>query len=109
MKWVYLIIAIISEVIATSALKESNGFSKLFPSLLTVIGYCCAFYFLSLVLKEMSVGIAYAVWAGVGILLIATIAYFRFDQKLDIPAIVGITLITTGVIIINIFSKSVVH
>ncbi|GAB5476138.1 MAG: SMR family transporter [Maribacter sp.] len=109
MKWIYLIIAIVSEVIATSALKESNGFSKLVPSIITVIGYCSAFYFLSLVLREMSVGVAYAVWAGVGIVLVATIAYFKFGQKLDFPAVAGIVLITAGVIVINVFSKSVAH
>ncbi|MBP2831097.1 multidrug efflux SMR transporter [Aquimarina sp. U1-2] len=107
MKWFYLIIAIVSEVIATSALKESNGFSKLIPSIITVVGYCSAFYFLSLVLREMSVGVAYAFWAGVGIVLVAMIAYFRFDQKLDAPALIGIVLITAGVIVINVFSKSV--
>ncbi|MEM7484328.1 MAG: multidrug efflux SMR transporter [Bacteroidota bacterium] len=109
MKWIYLIIAIVSEVIATSALKESSGFSKLVPSIIAFIGYCSAFYFLSLVLREMSVGVAYAIWAGIGIVLIASIAFFRFGQKLDFPAIAGITLITIGVVIINIFSKSVTH
>ncbi|WP_299364050.1 multidrug efflux SMR transporter [Winogradskyella sp.] len=106
MKWIYLVVAIISEVIATSALKESNGFSKLLPSIITVIGYCFAFYFLSLVLREISVGVAYAVWAGFGIILITTIAYYRYGQKLDIYSIFGIALITLGVIIINAFSKT---
>ena len=109
MKWFHLIVAITCEVIATSALKESEGFSRLWPSVLTVLGYCLAFYFLSLVLREMSVGVAYAVWAGVGIVLMAIIAYIRFGQKLDIPAIAGIALITVGVIVINIFSKSITN
>ena len=107
MKWIYLFLAIISEVIATSALKESSGFSRLLPSLLAILGYCSAFYLLSLTLNEISVGIAYAIWAGVGIVLVALIGYFRFSQTLDMPAILGIVFITAGVIIINFFSKTV--
>lgn len=109
MKWIYLAIAIIGEVLATSALKESQGFTKLVPSIIVIIGYSIAFYCLSLTLKEVSVGVAYAIWAGVGMFLIVLIGYFRFDQKLDLAAVLGITLIAAGVIVINAFSKSVSH
>lgn len=109
MKWIYLLTAILSEVIATSALNESQGFTKLAPSLVAAIGYCSAFYFLSLTLKTVSMGVAYAIWAGIGIVAISAVGYFRFGQKLDFPAFLGITLITTGVMVINIFSKSIGH
>lgn len=109
MAYLYLAIAIIAEVIATSALKSSDGFSKLMPSLIVVMGYGVAFYFLSLVLKTMPVGIAYAIWSGLGIVLIATIGVVAFSQKLDWPAIVGMALIICGVIVMNVFSKSVSH
>ncbi|MCO6496886.1 MAG: multidrug efflux SMR transporter [Chitinophagaceae bacterium] len=109
MKWIFLIIAILAEVTATSALKYSEGFSKLIPSIIVVLGYGIAFYFLSLTLKNMSVGIAYALWSGIGTVLIALSAYFLFKQKLDLPAIIGLSLIVIGVIVINVFSKSVSH
>jgi len=109
MKWLFLSIAIISEVIATSALKSSEGFSKLFPSILVIVGYGIAFYFLSLTLKYIPVGIAYAIWSGVGITFISIIGYFIFKQQLDLPAIVGIVLIIFGVVVINIFSKTISH
>ena len=109
MKWIYLAVAIVSEVFATSTLNESNGFTRLVPAILTVIGYGVSFYFLSLALKEISVGVAYAIWAGIGIVLITVIGYFRFNQKLDAPAIFGIILIAAGVVVINAFSKSVSH
>jgi small multidrug resistance pump len=107
MKWVFLILAIVAEVIATSALKYSEGFTKLIPSVIVGLGYATAFYFLSLTLKEISVGVAYAMWSGVGTVLIALVAYFVFKQKLDLPAIIGLILIVSGVIVINVFSKSV--
>lgn len=107
MKWIYLILAIVAEVIATSALKYSEGFTKLIPSVIVGLGYATAFYFLSLTLKEFSVGIAYAVWSGVGTVLITLVALFVFKQKLDLPAIIGLILIVSGVIVINVFSKSV--
>ena len=106
MKWIYLIIAIITEVIATSALKESQGFSKVFPSIIVVVGYSLTFYFMSLTLKEMSVGITYAIWSGMGILLISLIGYFRYNQVLDSAAILGMSFIATGIIILRFFSKS---
>ena len=109
MKWVYLLLAIVSEVVATSALKSSESFSRLWPSVLTVVGYGVAFYLLSLTLREMPVGIAYAIWSGVGIVLVSLAAVVLFGQKLDLPALIGMGLIVAGVIVINICSKSVVH
>ncbi len=109
MTYVYLMIAIVAEVIATSALKASDSFSKLYPSIITVIGYMLAFYFLSLTLKTIPTGIAYALWSGIGIVLISLIGYFMFKQTLDLPALVGLGLIIAGVVVINVFSKSVAH
>lgn len=109
MGYLYLAIAIISEVIATNALKASEEFTKLIPSILVVIGYGSAFYFLSLVLKIIPVGIAYAIWAGAGVALVAIAAAIVYKQIPDLPAIVGMVLIVSGVIIINIFSKNVGH
>lgn len=107
--WLFLAVAILSEVAATSALKASEGFTKLWPSLLVIAGYAVAFYFLALTLRTIPVGVAYAVWSGVGIVLISAIGWFLFDQKLDAPAVVGITLIISGVVVLNLFSKSQAH
>ena len=107
MKWIYLLIAIVAEVTATSALKFSEGFTKFLPSAIVILGYGIAFHFLSLTLKYMSVGIAYAIWSGVGTVFIALAAYFLFKQNLDLPAIVGMLLIIAGVIVINVLSKSI--
>ena len=107
MKWVYLLIAILTEVVATSALKASHSFTRLGPSLLTVAGYLVAFYCLSLTLREMPVGVAYAIWCGVGIVLVSLAAALLFGQRLDMGAIVGMALIIAGVIVINVFSKTV--
>lgn len=104
--WVFLLVAIISEVIATSALKESNGFTKLSASIITVIGYAAAFYFLSLTLRTIPVGIAYAIWSGLGTALIALIGWWVFGQKLGAFELVGLGLIVTGVIVLNMASKS---
>ena len=101
-----MLIAIIGEMIATSFLKESTGFTKLVPSVITVLGYGVTFYFLSLALKQIPIGVAYALWAGVGILLVALVGYFRFHQKLDTPAVVGMALIVLGVVIMQAFSKT---
>ncbi len=109
MAWFYLAIAIVSEVIGTLALKSSDGFTHAAASAVCVVAYCVAFYFLSLVIKSIPVGIAYAVWAGFGIVLITTIAALWFKQVPDIPAVIGIVFIVTGVVIINAFSKSVGH
>ncbi|MGB6241596.1 MAG: multidrug efflux SMR transporter [Castellaniella sp.] len=107
--WTYLIIAIAAEVVATSALKASNGFTRLLPSSITVIGYGLAFYLLALALKTIPVGIAYAVWSGVGIVAIAAIGYLVFDQTLDAAALIGIGLILAGVLVLNVFSASGGH
>jgi small multidrug resistance pump len=109
MKWIYLSIAIIAEVIGTSALKSAEGFTRLVPSIIVIIGYGIAFFFLSLTLKSIPVGISYAIWSGAGIVLISLIAYFIYNQSLDFPAIIGLSLIISGVIVINLFSKSVTN
>jgi small multidrug resistance pump len=107
MKWLYLFGAILAEAIATSALKPANGFTKLLPSLIVVVGYCAAFYLLSCTLKFMPIGIVYAIWSGIGIALIALIGWLFFKQNLDTPALIGIGFIMVGLIIMNMFSKSV--
>ncbi len=103
---VLLLIAIVAEVIATTALKMSDGFSKTLPSIVVVAGYGCAFYFLALVLKSMPIGVAYAIWSGVGVALITVIGAVFFEQSLDAPAIIGIALIVCGVVMINVVSSS---
>jgi small multidrug resistance pump len=102
--WLYLSVAIIAEVIATSALKSSDGFTRWWPSALVVVGYCTAFFFLSLTLRHVPIGIAYAIWSGVGLVLISIVGWLLFNQELDMPAILGMTLIVTGVIVLNVFS-----
>lgn len=109
MKWVYLGIAIVAEIVATSALKSTEGFTRWLPSAITVTGYAVSFYFLSLTLREIPVGIAYAVWSGVGIVLISLVGALLFKQQLDTPAILGIVLIIAGVVVMNVFSKSISH
>lgn len=109
MAWVYLGLAIVAEIIATIALQATQGFSKLWPSVLTLAGYALAFYFLSLTLRSIPLGIAYAIWSGVGIVCVSIIAYFLYKQSLDLPAILGMSMIVGGVVIINLFSKSVAH
>ena len=105
MVYVYLIIAIVSEVFGTTFLKASQGFTVLLPTLAVVCGYGLAFYFLSLSLSSIPVGIAYAIWSGVGIILIALIGFFVFKQHLDLAAIIGLVLIIAGVVVINVFSN----
>ncbi|ENU27306.1 MULTISPECIES: DMT family transporter [Acinetobacter] len=107
--WLILFIAIVAEVVATSALKSSEGFTKPIASIVVILGYMIAFYCLSLTLKIIPVGIAYAVWSGVGIVLITTVAWFVFDQKLDVWGIIGIVLIMSGVLILNLLSKTNSH
>ena len=109
MTYTYLAIAIIAEVIATNALKASDGFTKLVPSIVVVVGYGTAFYLLSLILREIPVGITYAIWSGLGIVLVAIIAAFTFKQVPDFPAILGMLMIVSGVVVINVFSKTVSH
>lgn len=106
MKWVYLLIAILGETIATTALKASEGFTQILPSIVVVIGYCIAFYFMSLTLKSIPIGVSYAIWSGVGIVLIALMGYVFYKQTLDLASIIGISLILAGVLVIRIFSKS---
>jgi len=108
-QWIFLTCAIVAEVIATSALKASDGFTKLMPSLITVSGYLIAFYLLSLTLRTLPVGIAYAIWSGLGTVLIAVVAWFVYGQKLDLAAVIGMGLIVAGVIVLNVFSKSGSH
>jgi small multidrug resistance pump len=107
--YLYLSIAIVSEVIATSALRAADGFTKLLPSVLVVTGYALAFFFLSLTLKTIPVGVAYAIWSGIGIVLISLVAYFLYGQSLDAPALIGMGLIVAGVMVINLFSRSSAH
>lgn len=107
--WVTLALAIVAEVIGTSALKASAGFSRLWPSVVVVVGYGIAFYFLSLTLKQIPVGIAYAVWSGAGTVLITVIGVLAFRQKIDLAGIVGIALIVAGVLVLNLLSKSGAH
>ncbi|WP_460480072.1 DMT family transporter [Comamonas humi] len=107
--WIYLLTAITAEVIATSSLKASNGFTRLGPSVLTVLGYGVAFYCLSLTLRHMPVGVAYAVWSGLGVVLITAVSWVLFGQKLDLPALLGMGLIVAGVLVMNLFSKTVGH
>ena len=109
MKWIYLLIAIVGELVGTTSLKESVGFTKLGPSVITVLSYGVTFYFLSLALREIPVGVAYAIWAGAGILLVAIIGYVRFNQKLDAAAIIGMALIILGVCVMQLFSKTISH
>lgn len=109
MGYLYLTIAIIAEVIATNALKASEEFTRLVPSIIVVVGYVTAFYLLSLVLKLIPVGIAYAIWAGMGIVLVAIIAAIVFKQIPDWPAIIGMLLIISGVVVINVFSNTASH
>lgn len=107
--YLFLALAIVFEIIATTFLKKSEEFSKLWPSVVTVIGYAFAFYFLSLSLRQIPVGITYAIWSGVGIVFITIIGVVAFKQVPDLPAIIGIALIMLGVIVINVFSKMGTH
>ena len=106
MHWLYLALAIGAEVIATSALKSAAGFTRLLPSIVVVLGYGAAFYFLSLTLKTSPVGVACAIWSGAGIVLISTAAWLLYGQKLDAAAIIGMGLIVAGVLVIQLLSKA---
>lgn len=109
LQWVFLIFAIIAEVVGTSFLKSSDGFTRLWPSVAVVLSYMLAFYLLSLTLRTMPVGIAYAVWAGMGGALITLVGWVVFGQSLDLAALIGIGLIVSGVMVLNLFSSNVVH
>lgn len=106
MTYIYLLVAIIAEVIATSALKAANGFTNAVPTLIVVVGYATAFYFLSLTLRTLPVGIAYAIWSGLGIVLISIVGWVLYKQALDLPAVIGMALIISGVVVINAFSRA---
>ena len=105
--WLILFIAILSETIATTVLKASEGFTVLLPSIIVVIGYCLSFYFLSLTLRTIPVGIAYAVWSGVGVALVTLFGVLVYNQRLDFSALVGISLIMLGVVVLFSFSDSI--
>ncbi|RUM99394.1 multidrug efflux SMR transporter [Pseudaminobacter arsenicus] len=107
--YVYLLVAILFEVVATTALKETYGFTRLIPSLVAIVGYALAFYFLSLTLRTMPVGVVYAIWCGAGIIFITMIGWVWFRQALDLPALIGMGFIMAGVMIINLFSKTLIH
>ena len=107
--YLFLGIAIVAEVVATSALKASEGFSQLLPSILVVVGYGVAFYFLSLTLRTFPVGLAYAIWSGAGIFLVSVAGWVFYGQRLDVWGIIGLILIVAGVLVLNLLSDSAVH
>lgn len=109
MNWLYLGLAIVAEVIGTTALKATDGFSRIVPSLIVAIAYGASFFFLSLTLKTIPVGIAYAVWSGVGIVLIVLAGWWLYGQAIDAAGMVGIAFIGAGVVILNTLSKTSVH
>lgn len=106
---ILLIVAIACEVVATTALKATEGFTRPVPVLISLIGYGVAFFFLSLVLRTMPVGVVYAVWSGTGVVLITAVGWLLYRQALDAPAIAGILLIIAGVAVIDLFSRTVPH
>lgn len=104
-----LALAILAEVIATTALSRSASFTRLWPSVITVLGYAIAFWLLSFPLRVMPTGIVYAIWSGMGIVLISSVAWIWYRQTLDTPALIGLALIIAGVLVVNLFSKSLTH
>jgi len=104
MPWLHLLVAIAGEVIGTTALKASDGFTKAGPVVLVVIGYAIAFYFLALVLRTVPLGVTYAIWSGVGVAAVTLIGWLVYGQRLDLPAILGIGLIVAGVLVLNLWS-----
>ncbi len=109
MHYLYLMAAVLAETIGTTALQASQQFSRLIPSLIVIVAYGVSFFLLSLTLRTMPVGIVYAIWSGLGIVLIATIGYFVFGQRIDLPAIFGMGLIIAGIMVIHLFSSSSGH
>lgn len=107
--YIVLAISICAETLATTMMKASAGFTRLIPSIIVIIGYAVSFYGLSQVVKTMNIGIAYAIWAGMGIFLVSIMSFFIYKQRLDLPAIAGMLFIAAGIMIIQIFSKSVTH
>ncbi|TVM05228.1 MAG: multidrug efflux SMR transporter [Halomonas sp.] len=109
MTFIYLVLAVVAEVVATSALKASDGFTRLWPSLLVVFGYGLAFYLLGLALRVLPVGVAYAIWAGLGIVLVTLVGMVVFGERPDLPGVLGLGLIVSGVVVLQVFSKMSVH
>lgn len=109
MSYVYLVVAIIAEVLATSFLPATEGFKKLTPSILTILGYSIAFYALAQCVKVIPIGVAYAIWCGLGILLICATGYFFYDQKLDVKSMIGIGLIIVGIMVVYLSSETTIH
>ncbi|MEP0071419.1 MAG: SMR family transporter [Marinomonas sp.] len=109
MIYLLLFLAILAEVVATTALKASDSFTKLGPSIILVIGYAVSFYLLSIVMRTLPTGVTYAIWSGLGVVLISIFGYLFANEKLDAAACIGISLIVAGVVIINVFSKTVSH
>lgn len=107
--FLFLLVAIVSETFATSMLNASEQFTRPWPSVMTIVGYCLSFYALSLALRTIPVSIAYAIWSAFGIVLIMIVGIVAFHQKPDLPAIIGLTLIIAGVVVINLFSKMNIH
>ena len=107
--WLILTLAIAAEVVATSSLKASEGFTRLWPSAMVVVGYAVAIYLLSLVLKTIPVGVAYAIWSGLGVVLITLVVWLAYGQRIDLPGIIGMGLIVSGVVVLNLFSSASVH
>ena len=107
--WVYLGLAIVSEVLATASLKSTEGFTRLVPSIVVLVGYSAAFYFLSLTLDTIPIGVAYAVWSGVGVATITLVSFVLYDQKIDLAGLVGISLIVAGVVVLRLFSETAVE
>ena len=109
MAYLYLVLAILAEVVATSALKATEEFTKVVPSIIVLAGYGISFYLMTLVLRTIPIGITYAVWSGIGIVLIATVGAIFYKEIPDLPAIIGMGLIVAGVVVIHLFSKTVSH
>ena len=109
MAYVYLGLAIIAEVIATSSLKATEEFTKIGPTIIMIVGYGVAFYCMTLALRAIPLGITYAIWSGLGIVLVSIVGIVLYDEKLDLPAAIGMGLIIAGVVVINAFSKMVPH
>ena len=109
MTYLFLAMAIIAEVAATSALKASDEFTQIIPTMIVIVGYAAAFYFMTLVLRVLPIGITYAIWSGLGIVLLTVVGFLFYKQALNIPTIIGIGLIISGVVVINIFSTAINH
>ena len=107
--WVYLGLAIVSDVLATASLKSTEGFTRLVPSIVVLVGYSAAFYFLSLTLDTIPIGVAYAVWSGVGVATITLVSFVLYEQKIDVAGLVGIGLIVAGVVVLRLFSETAVE